>query len=83
MSREYFIIMVYCLVCEHYQVVIAEHVAVHQRQRLDQVLSDLVGSAQTIVVADHLFQRVAGSHPRCDLTDDVQSPAGYIGPEGP
>ena len=25
MSRDYFIIMVYCLVCEHYQAVIAEH----------------------------------------------------------
>lgn len=25
MSREYFIIMVYCLVCEHYQAVVAQH----------------------------------------------------------
>lgn len=25
MSRDYLIIMVYCLVCEHYQAVIAQH----------------------------------------------------------
>ncbi len=25
MTRDYFIIMVYCLICEHYQAVIAQH----------------------------------------------------------